>query len=768
MCRWSLRRWSSRASKTIDIKADAAAAAAAVADDDSTTGDSTSSTRSMSSSCSDSDLSSQQQISSIGQFSLFLNIKFIAVTILLSTGAAFSVGCIARVAILSQFGVLNHQHDINDMSVQYFPAQIEVIDTTPKQLPSPTILPGKEVPYTTYASKTFQIEGSATSHTLHIDRRSHATKVTSSVNEDLVKITDAEEPLVQEGDEGPVNDYSHNDDSDGLHLPAGQHLLVDIKDVDSAFLNSEERLATAMVELISVSKLTLLSYHCHSLVPIGVSCAGVLLESHVAFHTWPEEGVITMDLFTCGGGLLIPVIPDIEKLFGVRRTPAEDEDEQDIPDPTMVWSHKLRGFREGFAPGYDADRNPLDSDLGRFVLGKMDLDVKEELVSEKTMFQQVDVYDVMYPNARSMESYHKSQSDDGSYEASNPEQFGPDRVLFLDGVIQSTLYGDAPYHESIVHPAMITHPNPKRVAIIGGGEGATLREVLKHSTVEEAAMIEIDEGVVSLSREHLPQWQDCSSIAHHDKSAEWCFDDERVNARFEDAMAYFIDNFSESHKQKEEAYDVIIMDALDPNDEIEFAVELYTSSTYIQSLYNALTSEGILVVQVGEAPKQNNVADESSKFANRAIMQQVLQQVGFESIHVYVEGHSGFMAPWTTLVAFKDIQTRKNWYRSPAEIELNLQKRILPTKSGDSSLRYFDGATMSSYQLPSAAFESVHCRQENTPSDCGKPSHGSADTYEIDSTVVYNPVVERHGRESMHSREFAVRNIHGWKKSLLN
>ncbi|EED96723.1 predicted protein, partial [Thalassiosira pseudonana CCMP1335] len=66
----------------------------------------------------------------------------------------------------------------------------------------------------------------------------------------------------------------------------GQHLLIDIKDVDSSFLNSEERVATAMIELINESKLTLLSYHCHSLVPIGVSCAGVLLESHVAFHTW--------------------------------------------------------------------------------------------------------------------------------------------------------------------------------------------------------------------------------------------------------------------------------------------------------------------------------------------------------------------------------------------------------------------------------------------------------------------------------------------------
>lgn len=337
-----------------------------------------------------------------------------------------------------------------------------------------------------------------------------------------------------------------------------------------------------------------------------------------------------MDLFTCGGNPLIPVLSDIRRLFGVRRTPAKGEDEEDIPDPTLLWSHKLRGFREGFAPGYDHERNSLDQDLGRFVLGKLDFDVKDQIVSAKTDFQTVDVYDLMYPRSRSMESYLKSSTEDGSYESQHPENFGPDRVLFLDGVIQSTLYGDAPYHESIVHPAMITHPNPKRVAIIGGGEGATLREVLKHNTVEEAVMIEIDEGVVELSRQHLPQWQDCSSISHHEKAADWCFDDERVDARFEDAMAYFIDNFADAKEIVESKYDIIIMDALDPNDDIPFAVELYTSDIYIKSLYNALTRDGILVVQVGEVPTYSSPADESGRFSNRAIMNDKLGEVGFQ------------------------------------------------------------------------------------------------------------------------------------------
>jgi spermidine synthase len=131
----------------------------------------------------------------------------------------------------------------------------------------------------------------------------------------------------------------------------------------------------------------------------------------------------------------------------------------------------------------------------------------------------------------------------------------------LDGVLQSRRSGDAPYHEALVHPAMFTHQNPKRVAIIGGGEGATLREVLKHNTVEKVVMIEIDEMMVMASREFLPEWSDCSNLVG---SAPNCFDDSRTEVFFEDAFKWFIDRFSDGGALKgtEEPFDVIIMDAL--------------------------------------------------------------------------------------------------------------------------------------------------------------------------------------------------------------
>ena len=581
-------------------------------------------------------------------FSIILSAWYILSTFTLSVFMAFTIGWVARLVLLSHFGLYPYDVATNlgggdDATAIAIPksggmSQKQILNTNEIlsggkqqggaiQLPAPMIIEGKDVPFTTYASKTFQMEGAATSHTLHIDRTSVLRPMSRSKKEfdggpDFQSVEEEEESVgddsdgwvepessscssnacsrgrakpIEEEEQPPVNDYSHNDDSDELHLPAGQHLLVDIKDVDSNFLNSEERLAKAMIQLTEETKLTLLSYHCHTLVPIGVSCAGVLLESHVAFHTWPLEGVITLDLFTCGGGLLIPSLPSIQELFGVPQVPGPDENEEDMPVPTMLWSHKLRGFREGFAPGYVRSKNPLDGSLGRYVLGKLDFDMKRPLLSTKTDIQSVNIYEVMEPKSRDANSYHMSLLNDRetTYESTYPESFGPDKILFLDGIIQSTLYGDAPYHESIVHPAMITHRDPKRVAIIGGGEGATLREVLKYKSVKEVVILEIDEELVKICAEYMPEWSDCTDIEGTD--AKSCFEDSRARVIFVDAFRWMIDNFdSTTGGGTEDKFDVIIMDALDPNTSVEIAGGLYNDTSFVDSLFNGLTEAGVV------------------------------------------------------------------------------------------------------------------------------------------------------------------------------
>lgn len=175
-------------------------------------------------------------------------------------------------------------------------------------------------------------------------------------------------------------DFHVNHTTTYPHRPSGQHLLIDLLHVSSSFLNSESQLAAAMVSLITASGLTLLSYHCHSLQPMGVSCVGVLLESHVSFHTWPTEGVITLDLFTCGSASLLPSVSLIQELFGVK-SDAKDE-------IVTKWSHELRGFRikqERMDHVLD-NTNDLANDL------LSSLDARKEMVwSERTQWGQVDV-----------------------------------------------------------------------------------------------------------------------------------------------------------------------------------------------------------------------------------------------------------------------------------------------------------------------------------------------------------------------------------------
>jgi spermidine synthase len=156
------------------------------------------------------------------------------------------------------------------------------------------------------------------------------------------------------------------------------------------------------------------------------------------------------------------------------------------------------------------------------------------------------------------------------------EAFG--KTLFLDGKIQSSQIDEAVYHEALVHPAMVTHPNPKRVLIMGGGEGATLREVLRYP-VERAVMVDIDEQLVKLCEAYMPEWH------------RGAFYDERAYLVFTDARAYI--------ENSKETFDVIISDLTEPI-EGGLSVMLFTEEFY-RKVYERLSEDGILVVQSASA-----------------------------------------------------------------------------------------------------------------------------------------------------------------------
>ncbi|HIP85568.1 MAG TPA: polyamine aminopropyltransferase [Pyrodictium sp.] len=155
---------------------------------------------------------------------------------------------------------------------------------------------------------------------------------------------------------------------------------------------------------------------------------------------------------------------------------------------------------------------------------------------------------------------------------------GYGKALILDNLIQSTEFDEHIYHESLVHPAMVTHPNPQRVLVLGGGEGATLREVLKHSCVSEAVMVDIDEEVVNVAREYLPEWHQGS------------FDDPRSRIVIADGAKYV-----EEMYRRGEKFDVIIMDLTDPFGS-DVAKHLYTKS-FMEKISGILSDDGIMVTQ---------------------------------------------------------------------------------------------------------------------------------------------------------------------------
>jgi S-adenosylmethionine decarboxylase proenzyme len=302
-------------------------------------------------------------------YSVKVSQRFLVLSLVSSILVAFAVGRTARVILIDRpyrEAILVQQGLLAELQTQ----KSGIID-----LPNPKLQEGKIAPKTIYTSKNFdstksskvtsrwivsETFGSGSSEAAADGSSEAAGEGTCGAGETPGRCSAAKSGAA-DGDDLFIDDEDH--------FPAGQHLLLDYEYVQTAFLNSEERLVTAMLTLVNLCGLTLLSYHCHNLEPAGVSCAGVLLESHVSFHTWPKDGVITLDLYTCGPDSLLPILPVAEKLFKIKETPSYVG--EILPDPEMVWVYKLRGFREN-------DDVAGITDLMNYPIG-MRLDFKKEV-----------------------------------------------------------------------------------------------------------------------------------------------------------------------------------------------------------------------------------------------------------------------------------------------------------------------------------------------------------------------------------------------------
>ncbi|WP_173918536.1 spermidine synthase [Halobacillus sp. Marseille-Q1614] len=167
-------------------------------------------------------------------------------------------------------------------------------------------------------------------------------------------------------------------------------------------------------------------------------------------------------------------------------------------------------------------------------------------------------------------SLHKERTDFQELEMLETEEWG--NMLVLDDMVMTTEKDEFVYHEMIAHVPLNTHPSPKKVLVVGGGDGGVIREVLKHESVEKAVLVEIDGKVIEYSKQYLP------SIAG-------TLDDPRVDVQVDDGFMHIA--------KSEREYDVIMVDSTEP---VGPAVNLFTKGFY-EGISKALKEDGIFVAQ---------------------------------------------------------------------------------------------------------------------------------------------------------------------------
>lgn len=215
---------------------------------------------------------------------------------------------------------------------------------------------------------------------------------------------------------------------------------------------------------------------------------------------------------------------------------------------------------------------------------------------------------------------HEEQTSYQKLEIYETEKFG--YLMVLDGCVMLTTRDNFLYHEMLTHPALFTHPAPKRVVIVGGGDCGTLKEVLKHSAVESACQVEIDERVTWASQQFFPEL--CTS--NHDPRAAFYY---------EDAAAWI-------QNQPDASIDLLIIDSTDP---IGPAEQLF-GPEFLKQAFRTLGENG-MIVQQSESPLLHThtiIADLEDKLLNAGFYQP--QQILFPQPS-YPSGW------WSATMAFK-------------------------------------------------------------------------------------------------------------------
>lgn len=370
----------------------------------------------------------------------------------------------------------------------------------------------------------------------------------------------------------------------------GNHILVEFMGCDPHIMNDVSSIERDMVGAAQKAGATVINSTFHHFSPYGVSGVVVIQESHLAIHTWPEYGYAAVDLFTCGEMDAWISFDYLKECFGAKQYSALEMKRGAVQLLTRT-EFDISSMREKATEWRNPEmytRNVWFTD-------------KDEDQALSLRFTGEVFYDVQSPfqRVRIMESY----------------KYG--KMLTLDDMVMTTEKDEFHYHEMISHPAMFTHGNVKNVLVIGGGDGGTVREILRHEGVEKVTMVEIDAEVINSCKEFLP------NIAA-------AFDNPKLELLVEDGIAF-------AKNAAPNTYDLIIVDGSDP---VGPAEGLFSVSFY-QNCYNALKEGGILVAQ-GESPKFNEKAFSELNFTLRGIFGKENAPVSLFFVPTYPTGMWSF------------------------------------------------------------------------------------------------------------------------------
>lgn len=333
----------------------------------------------------------------------------------------------------------------------------------------------------------------------------------------------------------------------------GRHILVEYQGCNEHILDDVPVIEQAMVKAAQDAGATVINSTFHHFSPYGVSGVVVIQESHLAIHTWPEYRYAAVDIFTCGDGV----------------------------DPWKAYDVLLKAFEAAHGNAMDINRGSTD------LLKRIDFKIVQTELNGKTQTRPTYKRNVWLSDKDENIALSFRHSGDILYRQQSPYQlvevfdsyaFG--KMLTIDRVVMCTEKDEFVYHEMITHVPMHRHVGANTALVIGGGDGGTVRELLRHKALDQVTMVEIDARVVEASKLHLP----------HLASA---FDHPKLQLLFYDGIKYTADCTANT-------YDLIIVDSCDPQGPSE---GLFTAAFY-KDAYRCLRDNGILCIQ-SEGPYYN-------------------------------------------------------------------------------------------------------------------------------------------------------------------